>query len=58
MKKNTKNSTDPHCTVLEQRHLVSKMTQCDDPLESYNNRYKCYLKATQKSRKSRTCLRS
>ncbi len=53
MKKHTE--IDHHCTVLEQKHLVSEMTDCDKKLNGYDKKYKCYLEATRESRENQTC---
>ncbi|MCP3872733.1 MAG: hypothetical protein GY699_06200 [Desulfobacteraceae bacterium] len=58
MKKNTANSLDHHCNVLEQKRLVSEMTECDDSMKDHKNKYNCYLKATKDSRDSKACLTS
>ena len=57
MKKNTAKYHDTHCTVLEQRRLVKKMTQCDNPANNEDT-YKCYLKVTKESRKNKACMYS
>lgn len=58
MKKKIARLSEHHCTILEQRHLVSEMTQCDTLGKSHENRYKCYLKATKKSRNNKACMYS
>lgn len=57
MRKKTAKYHDTHCTVLEQRHLVKKMTECDHTANS-ENAYKCYLKATEESRNNKACMYS
>lgn len=58
MKKITATLIDNHCTVLEQRHLVSEMTACDIALNNYNEKYECYLEATRESRENKACMYS
>lgn len=55
MTENTATNQNHHCTVLEQRHLVSEMTKCDKTAHGRDT-YECYLKATQKSRESNACM--
>lgn len=55
MEKNTATYHDTHCTVLEQRHLVSKMTQCDKNKDSRET-YDCYLAVTKESRENKACM--
>ncbi len=55
MKKNTATHVDTHCSVLRQRDLVSKMTQCDQRSSS-GDTYKCYLNATKESRENNACM--
>jgi hypothetical protein len=47
-----------HCTVLEQKHLVSEMTACDKKLNNYDKKYECYLEATRESRENKACMYS
>ncbi|MCF6247819.1 MAG: hypothetical protein L3J69_10700 [Desulfobacula sp.] len=47
-----------HCTVLEQKHLVSEMTDCDQTYNTDQSTYECYLKATRKSRENAACMYS
>jgi hypothetical protein len=54
MKKHTE--IDHHCTVLEQKHLVSEMTACDKKPNSYDKKYECYLEATRESRENKACM--
>jgi len=56
MKKNTK-VHGHHCTVREQRSLVSQMTRCDSR-STGKKTYDCYLKATQESRENKACMYS
>lgn len=58
MKKDTNNGSNHHCTVLEQKHLVSEMTDCDSAHENHESQYKCYLKATKESRENNSCMYS
>ncbi len=48
--------SDHHCTVLEQKHLVSEMTRCDKINQSHSDRYECYLDATKESRVNKSCM--
>ena len=57
MKKNTAKYHDTHCTVLEQRRLVKKMTECDHT-NNTEDTYNCYLKATEESRTNKACMYS
>ena len=56
MKNNTVVRSDYHCTVMEQKHLVSEMTKCDNTLKSYDKKYECYLEATKESRENKACM--
>ncbi len=56
MKKTTAAPKGNHCTVLEQKHLVSEMTSCDATLNSYDKKYECYLEATKESRENKACM--
>ncbi len=58
MKNNNSQSSDYHCTVLEQKHLVSEMTECDNSLKTYDKKYECYLEATKESRENKACMYS
>ncbi|MFA5903434.1 MAG: hypothetical protein WC836_05825 [Desulfobacula sp.] len=58
MKKNTTTPAEHHCTVLEQKHLVSEMTACDRIFNSYDKKYECYLDATRESRENKACMYS
>ena len=51
---NKNKASDHHCSVLEQRHLVSEMTLCDS--SDHKNTYECYLKATKESRENKACM--
>jgi hypothetical protein len=54
MKKHTE--IDHHCTVLEQKQLVSEMTACDKEPNTYDQKYECYLEATRESRENKACM--
>lgn len=56
--KTSENFSDHHCTVLEQKHLVSEMTQCDKVSSSHEDQYECYLDATRESRENKACMYS
>lgn len=56
MKKHTANNSGHHCSVLEQRHLVSQMTHCDSRAHNAKDTYECYLKATKESRENQACM--
>lgn len=56
MKKTTDDLSNHHCTVLEQKRLVSKMTQCDTSHNHYKIQYECYLKATKENRENNACM--
>ncbi len=48
--------SDHHCTVSEQKRLVSELTRCDRLSYSYKEQYQCYLDATKESRKNKACM--
>jgi len=56
MKKDTDVRSDYHCTILEQKHLVSEMTKCDNSIISHDQKYECYLEATKESRENKACM--
>ena len=58
MKDNRNRVSDNHCNVLEQRRLVSEMTQCDQDSNLLESKYECYLRATQESRENKACMYS
>ena len=58
MKDNRIKVSDNRCTILEQRRLVSEMTQCDQDPNILESKYECYMKATQDSRENRACMYS
>jgi hypothetical protein len=56
MKSNKNYHSNYHCTVLEQKHLVAEMTQCDKDSKNHGSQYACYLKATKESRNNKACM--
>ena len=59
MKNNqTSQYMDHHCSVREQKHLVSEMSRCDQTSPDHDTRYECYLNATRESRESNACMYS
>lgn len=55
MKENSSAHHNNYCNVLEQRHLVSRMTECDKKAGS-RAVYECYLNVTKESRQSNACM--
>ncbi len=58
MKQDTAQVKNHYCTILDQRHLVSEMSLCDNSYKSHEKKYKCYLNATKKNRENKACMYS
>jgi len=56
--KNTAIASDTYCNIVEQINLVSKMTECDESRENYEEKIECYLETTRESRENKACMYS
>ncbi|MFH2092086.1 MAG: hypothetical protein ABIJ31_06955 [Pseudomonadota bacterium] len=55
---NPVDKTDNYCKVIEQKHLVEEMTECDVSEDSYEKKVECYTKATKESQENSACMYS
>ena len=56
MEKKENVKVDKHCSVLEEKNLVSEMSECDSRNSKYSDKYDCYLKVSKESRSSKSCV--
>lgn len=54
----TTRSFDHDCTAQEQKHLISKMTYCDQAIRNSEDRYECYLNAAKEDQENKACVSS
>lgn len=54
----TYKASENYCNVKEQKHLVSRMTECDHYNTDHKKTVECYIKATKESRENNACMYS